>query len=232
MRVNAIIVAAGEGKRMGKGVPKPYLLLSGRPLLLHTLARFADSHTVRKVIMVVAGEQIPMCQDLIRSDSKLGRIECVFQSGGLKRQDSVGQGLTRLDPDCEVVVVHDGARPFIQPALIDRCVKVASQEGAVVVGVPVRNTVKIVSADRYIQETPRRESLWEIQTPQAFQRKIITEAYQRAEAEGAEATDDAMLAERLGVKVRVLEGKTTNMKITLPEDLLLGEALLSRGLVP
>jgi 2-C-methyl-D-erythritol 4-phosphate cytidylyltransferase len=130
-----------------------------------------------------------------------------------------------------VVVIHDGVRPFISSRLIDRCVEVALQEGAVVVGVPVRDTIKVVSEDRRIRETPPRDSLWEIQTPQAFRTEIIREAFRHAACEGAEATDDAMLVERLGKKVAVLEGQRTNIKITIPEDLVIAEALLREGLV-
>ena len=165
------------------------------------------------------------------SDWRLGRLEIVFQSGGLRRQDSVGRGLARLDPDCEVVVIHDGVRPFVSPRLIDRCIEAAFKEGAVVIGLPARDTIKVISADRQVKETPPRDSLWEIQTPQAFRTEIIREAFQKAAREGTEATDDAMLVERLGKRVAVLEGESTNIKITTPEDLLFAEALLCAGLV-
>lgn len=229
MRVNAVIVAAGEGKRMGGDAPKPFLPLGGRPIILRTLDRFAASQ-VRKVVVVAAEKGMPRCEELIRSDSRLGRLEIVFQSGGLRRQDSVGRGLARLDPDCEVVVIHDGVRPFVSPRLIDRCIEAAFKEGAVVVGAPVRDTIKVITADRHVKETPSRDSLWEIQTPQAFRTEIIQEAFRHA-AGGAEATDDAMLVERLGKRVAVLEGESTNIKITAPEDLVFAEALLREGLV-
>lgn len=231
MRVNAVIVAAGEGTRMGGKVPKPFLSLGGRPLILHTLSRFAASQ-VRKVVLVTAESAISKCQELVRSDHQLGGLEFVFQSGGRRRQDSVGQGLARLDPDCEVVVIHDGARPFVSPQLIDQCVEVACREGAAVVGVPVQNTIKVISADRRVRETPARDTLWEIYTPQAFLTEIIRNASRRAARENAEATDDATLVERLGKRVVVLEGQRTNIKITVPEDLLFAEALLREGLVP
>lgn len=231
MRVNAVIVAAGEGKRMGGKVPKPFLSLGGSPLILHTLNRFAASQ-VRKVILVAARRELSRCQELIRSDSQLGGLECIFQSGGQRRQDSVSEGLARLDADCEVVVIHDGVRPFVSPHLIDRCVEVASREGAVAVGVAARDTIKVIDADQHVKATPPRDSLWEIQTPQAFQTEIIREAFRRAAQEGAQATDDATLVERLGRRVALLEGQRTNIKITTAEDLLFAEALLREGLVP
>src|SRR3989338_7404823 len=171
MRVNAVIVAAGGGERMGGKIPKPLLSLNGRPIILRTLSHFATSQ-VRRVILVVSEREVSRCQELVRSDLDLRRLEMVFQAGGPRRQDSVSEGLARLDADCEVVVIHDGVRPFISSCLVDRCVEVALQEGAVVVGVPVRDTIKVVSEDRHIRETPPRETLWEIQTPQAFRTEI------------------------------------------------------------
>ncbi|MFQ5851001.1 MAG: 2-C-methyl-D-erythritol 4-phosphate cytidylyltransferase [Candidatus Binatia bacterium] len=227
MRVNGVVVAAGEGKRIGKGAPKPFLPIAGRPMILHTLSRFAASETVRKVVLVAAEAVVFRCQDLIRSDSRLRSLECIVQPGGPRRQDSVEQGLARLDTDCEVVVIHDGARPFVSPRLIDQCVELAFREGSVVVGVPVRDTIKVVSADRQVRETPPRDSLWEIQTPQVFRVEIIREAYLSASREGQGASDDAMLVERLGRTVTVLEGERTNIKITFSEDLLFAGALLS-----
>ena len=231
MRVNAVIVAAGEGKRMGANVPKPFLSLGGRPLILHTLSRFATSR-VRKLVLVVAESDISRYPKLIQSDPQLSGLEFLFQAGGPRRQDSVRQGLSRLDPDCEVVVIHDGARPFVAPGIIDRCVEAAFREGAVVVGVPVSSTVKVVSPSRRVGETPPRDCLWEIQTPQAFQTEIIREAFRQAAPKDADVTDDATLVERLGRSVAVMEGRRTNIKITVPEDLLFAEALLRAGLAP
>lgn len=213
---------------MGGEVRKPFLILAGDPLIVHTLGRFAESRSVRRVIVVAAEEDISKCQALVRDTPRLRSLECLFQSGGLTRQDSVRRGLARLDVDCQVVVIHDGARPLVSSGLIDRCVAAAFAQGAAVVGLPARNTIKVVPADRRVRETPDRESLWEIQTPQAFRVEVVLEAHQRAAEEGAAATDDASLVERLGMPVAVLEGERTNIKITFPEDLLFAEALLSR----
>lgn len=215
---------------MGAAARKPLLTLAGRPLILHTLSRFAASQ-VRRLVLVVAESDISKYPALVQSDPKLSGLEFVFQAGGRRRQDSVRLGLTRLDPDCEVVVIHDGARPFVAPEIIDRCVEAASREGAVVVGVRASDTVKVVSPSRHVKETPARDSLWEIQTPQAFRTEIIREAFRQA-PEDEEVTDDATLVERLGKSVCVLEGSRTNMKITAPEDLVYAEALLRSGMVP
>jgi len=229
MRVNGVIVAAGEGKRTGKDTPKTFLPLAGRPMILHTLSRFASCEKVRKVVLVTPESEVLRCQGLIRSDNRFRSLQCVVKPGGSRRQDSVWRGLEGLDTDCEVVVIHDGARPFVSSGLIDQCVEKAFTEGAVVVGLPVRDTIKVVVASQRVSETPPRGSLWEIQTPQVFRVELIREAYLRAARDGIEATDDAMLVERLGATVSVLEGERTNIKITFLEDFLFGEALLSDG---
>jgi 2-C-methyl-D-erythritol 4-phosphate cytidylyltransferase len=137
--------------------------------------------------------------------------------------------LEKVTSDCDVVVIHDGARPFVAPELIDRVIEQAWARKAVVVGVPVRDTIKIVSKDRQILSTPARDCLWEIQTPQAFERSLIFEAHEAARWAEQDATDDATLVERLGKPVYLINGERTNIKITLPEDLLFAEALVASG---
>lgn len=214
---------------MGTAIPKPFLPLGGRPLILHTLNRFLQTRTVRKVILVASATEMARCREAVQSDPGLKEMECLFQTGGPRRQDSVYQGLARLDSDCEVVVIHDGVRPFVSPGIVDLCVELASEKGAVVVGVPVRDTIKIVSTDGRIRETLPRGSLWEAQTPQVFRTEIIREAYRQAQQEGIKATDDSMLVERLGQEVILVEGERSNLKITTPEDLLWAEILLREG---
>jgi 2-C-methyl-D-erythritol 4-phosphate cytidylyltransferase len=140
--------------------------------------------------------------------------------------------LDKIDVQTEIVIIHDAARPFVSAALIDRCVESAAEKGAVVAGLPARDTIKVVGADRRIQTTPDRSLLWEIQTPQVFQRELIVDAHARAEADGVEVTDDAMVVERLGKPVYLLEGERTNIKITLPEDIWLAEMMIREGRVP
>lgn len=232
MRVNAVVVAAGEGRRIGGNISKSYLSIEGRPLILHTLSHFLHSRTVRKIILVVKESDLTKCREIVGVDSSLAGLTVVFERGGARRQDSVYRGLEKLDEDCEVVLIHDGARPFVSPSLIDRCVGEAYVKGAVVPGLPVRDTIKVVASDRRVQKTLARDYLWEIQTPQAFRAEIIREAYKKAAREGIEATDDAMLVERLGKNVFLLEGEKTNIKITVPEDLMLATFLLREGRVP
>jgi 2-C-methyl-D-erythritol 4-phosphate cytidylyltransferase len=227
MRANAVIVAAGDGRRMNSATPKVFLPVKGKPLILYTLERFVEVQNVSRVILVLPAGELARCDALIRAERALNALRYTLRPGGARRQDSVRQGLACLDRDCEVVVVHDGARPFVRPALVDRCVEAAFKEGAAVVGLPARDTIKIVSSDRVVSKTLPREGLWHIQTPQAFRTELIRAAYERAEREDIEATDDAMLVERLQKSVVVLEGDPFNIKVTVPEDLTLAEMLIN-----
>jgi 2-C-methyl-D-erythritol 4-phosphate cytidylyltransferase len=231
MHVTAIVVAAGEGKRVGGPVSKTFLALAGRPVVLRTLDRFFSTRSVEKVILVVAEKDIQRSQELIQSDPNLCHRPWLLQAGGASRQESVRHGLEKLNSDCEIVAIHDGARPFISAALIDRCVDEACRVGAAVIGVPVRDTIKIVSEDHWVKATPPRNTLWEIQTPQVFRKEVIVDAHNRGRGQAIEATDDAMLVEQMGHPVFVLEGERTNIKITVPEDVLWAEALLRGGRV-
>ena len=230
MRVNAIIVAAGRGTRVGGGGTSKVLLpVAGRPLILHTLDRFRSATEVEKAVLVVSPEDVDAYENLLRTSQSPG-LAVAVRPGGARRQDSVHAGLDALDADCEFVVVHDGARPFATADLIDRCVRESCLNRSVTAAVPARNTIKTVLQGQ-VRETLPRSRLWEIQTPQAFPVGILRDAYEQADREGVEATDDAMLVERLGVAVRVVEGSTTNLKVTYPEDLLFAEALVNGGLV-
>lgn len=229
MHVTAIIVAAGEGRRIGGPVSKSFLPIAGRPLMLRTLDRFFSTQSIGKVILVVADKELGQSQRLIGSDPNLSHRSWVLQAGGASRQESVRRGLDRLDPDCEIVAIHDGARPFVSSSLIDRCIEEAYRVGAVVIGVPVRDTIKVVSEEHWVQATPARNMLWEIQTPQVFRKEIIVQAHDWGDRQALEATDDSTLVEQIGKPVFLLEGERTNIKITVPEDLLLAEALLRDG---
>lgn len=232
MRVTAIVLAAGEGRRIGGAVSKTYLPIAGRPLVLRTLDRMFAAKTVEKVVLVVAENEITRCDALLRADSALCARPCDLQTGGSTRQQSARLGLEKIGAETDIVILHDGARPFVSVALIDRLVEAAAEKGAVVVGLPVRDTIKVVVGDRLIQNTPERRSLWEIQTPQVFKRDLIVAAHKAAEESGLEATDDATVVERFGKPVYVLEGERSNLKITLPEDVWLAEMMIREGRVP
>jgi 2-C-methyl-D-erythritol 4-phosphate cytidylyltransferase len=229
--VTAIVLAAGEGSRLGGPAPKGYLSIGGRPLIVRTVEKFFLARTIDNVILVVAQKELQRCSELLGADSRLSGKGCGLQPGGATRQASVMRGLAKLDPECDLVAIHDGARPFIDPRRIDQCVEAARERGAVVLGVRVRDTIKIVSQEHRVETTPPRSTLWEIQTPQVFRREWIAQAHDRALRDNFEATDDATLVERMNKAVYVLEGDRTNIKITTPEDLVLAEALLRDGRV-
>ena len=229
---SAIVLAAGSGVRLGGDVPKAYQMLAGRPMVLRTLDRMFAARSVNAVVLVVAADEMERCTMLLQADEALRHRSWSLQSGGATRQQSAKRGLERVGTDCELVILHDAARPFVSAALVDRCVETAAEKGAVVVGLPVRDTIKEVSPERRIQGTPERSSLWEIQTPQVFQRELILRAHERAEREGMLATDDAMVVERTGAPVYVIEGERTNLKITVPEDLWQAENMIRDGRVP
>jgi len=229
--VTAIVLAAGEGRRMAAGISKSYLPIAGRPLVLRTLDHVFSAQTVETVVLVVPGGEVEHWQSMLRSDAALKNRRWLLQAGGASRQQSARRGLDRVGSDCDIVIIHDGARPFVSAGLIDRCVIAAVEKGAVVAGLPVRDTIKTVSPHHWIQSTPERNALWEIQTPQVFKRELIVAAHERAEREGIQVTDDAMVVERIGTPVYVLEGERTNFKITGPEDLWLAETLIREGRV-
>jgi len=229
MHVTAIIVAAGAGRRIGGAMTKTYLPIAGRPLILRTLDRIFATPAISNIILVVAASDIEYCRGLLSAESSFNKRPCDLQAGGATRQQSVRCGLEKLQANTDMVMIHDGARPFVSPALIERCIHAAVLKGAAVVGVPVRDTIKRVSDEGCIQSTPERSGLWEIQTPQIFQRGLIVAAYDWAMREGLEATDDAMVVERMGKPVFVVEGERSNFKITVPEDLQLAEAMIRAG---
>ena len=227
MRIAALIPAAGRGKRMAEKTPKAFLPLGGVPLLARTLLQFEDSSIVEEIVVLAPpGDGVGLAEEMT---ARLG-IRKVFRilAGGPERQDSVYHGLKALESRADLVLIHDGARPFVTPELIERVAAEARLTKAVVAAVPVRDTIKEIGDDRAVLRTLNRGSLWEIQTPQGFHYSLIVEAYEKAFRDGFYGTDDAALVERLGVRVKVVPGSRFNLKITTPEDLVLGEALAQR----
>jgi 2-C-methyl-D-erythritol 4-phosphate cytidylyltransferase/2-C-methyl-D-erythritol 2,4-cyclodiphosphate synthase len=207
----ALIPAAGQGRRMGGEVPKQYLPLGGRPLLWHTLAALEQSPLVRALILAVRPEDQALAGQLAADFAK---VRCLVP-GGEERADSVRAGLEATTEADELILVHDAVRPFVSPVLVERVVEAAGRWGAAVPALPVRETIKVVEEGQVV-ETPLRWRLWAAQTPQGFRRSLLLEAFA---GQGAGATDEAMLVERLGHPVRVVEGEPGNLKITTPEDL-------------
>lgn len=220
-RTAVIIPAAGAGQRMG-GIAKPFMMLSGEPLLLHTLRPFlADSRVTRIVVALDASTAASPPSWLCVLDSRITIVP-----GGMTRGDSVMSALSAVD-DADIVLIHDAARPLISPPVIDRAIRAAGQGECVVAAIPVTDTIQQVDGDRRIVATPDRAPLWQAQTPQAFPRAIAVEAYRKAAADGFSATDDAAVIARYGGTVRVIEGARDNIKVTVPGDVLVAEALLA-----
>ncbi|NOY52294.1 MAG: 2-C-methyl-D-erythritol 4-phosphate cytidylyltransferase [Deltaproteobacteria bacterium] len=221
----AIVPAAGAGTRMGGPTKKQFLRLAGKPILTHTLERLESCPEIDGVILVVPSEEVLFCREEIVQPFGLQKILSVLV-GGRERQDSVRTGLQALPESTTVVVIHDGVRPFAEVPLFRQCIETARKGVGAVVGLPVVETIKSVGPKRRVLQTVPRERLWSIQTPQAFPASLLHEAYDRAGREGFYGTDDASLVERIGYPVEVLRGSESNIKITSPGDLLMGEVIL------
>ena len=229
LRIGAVILAGGRGSRMHSDVQKQYMLLNGRPLIAYALEAFEYSCADDLVLVTGAGEA-DFVQTQILSKLKLKKLRAVV-TGGKERYHSVYEGLKALK-NCDYVLIHDGARPLVTEDIIRRSAKAAVQDGACVVGMPVKDTIKVSDPDDFAVSTPDRSSLWQIQTPQAFSYPLIRRAYDCLMEDPAlqkGITDDAMVVERFGgARVRLVEGSYENLKVTTPEDLILAEALLQR----
>ena len=232
MKADAVIVSAGKGLRFMEGKSttpnhgkKQFHFLEGKPILAHALDKFETCPLIRSILLVVGQEDMDYCLKEIVEKYNFQKISQIVP-GGKRRQDSVKNGIDALPKDAEVVAIHDGVRPFVTRAMIEDALHAAVRVGAVVLAVPVKDTIKVSNPDGTILKTLDRESLWQIQTPQTFQVNVIKEAYYRAVEDGFIGTDDASLVERLGVKVHILPGSYTNIKITTREDLFLANLFL------
>ncbi len=221
-RVVALIAAAGEGSRMRAEVPKQFLLLKDKPVLAHTLECFSKCAAVSEIVIVTRGEDILLVNDLVR-EFEIQKITAILP-GGETRQDSVFLGLEQL-PSESLVLIHDGARPFVTPAQIEAVIRAAQEKGAAAPGVPVKDTLKKTDEQAFVTATVPRDALYRIQTPQAFRTDEIKLAHIRAREAGISVTDDCALLEQYGRRVAVVEGSDINIKITTPEDLWLAEAI-------
>jgi len=224
MKVGAIIPAAGRGKRIGASVPKQFLEIQGKPLLHHTLTVFASCKLIDYVVLVMPRADV----DEVGEDW-LNKYEIVRKVvvGGEQRQDSVYNGFNSLEEGTDIVVVHDGVRPFATPLMITATVEAAQQHGAAITAIPVSDTVK-QAVDGFVKQTVPRDGLWRVQTPQAFQCGLLQQAFKKAKKDSYYGTDEGSLVEYLGERVKIVPGSELNIKITRKEDLVLGESLLSR----
>ena len=218
-RVGAVIAAGGSSRRMD-GVDKIFTAVAGKPVLWHVLQVFQGCDAVDQVVVVLGEAGVERGLRLVE-ESGFSKVLGVCP-GGQRRQDSVAEGLKRLER-CDWVVIHDGARPCLTVELVERGLKEARQTGAAIAAVPLRETVKVVDPEGGIESTPHRERLWAAQTPQVFRFDLIAGAYGNV---SQEVTDDASLVEASGHKVRVYMGLYDNIKVTTLEDLALAETIL------
>ncbi len=224
--VVAVVPAAGQGTRMGGAARKQYLTLDGLPLLVLSLKVLQRVPSIREIILSVPRDDQEYCwQDIVKPFG-LGKVFQIVE-GGQRRQDSVRHGILAISEPPDLVLVHDGVRPFLHEDIVEKSISRAAQTGAVVVAMPIHDTVKRVDGEHVIQETLKREELWQIQTPQIFRYDWLVTAHQQALQEGWDVTDDAALIERMGHPVSVVEGSCFNIKITRPDDLIFGEAILN-----
>ena len=220
----AVIVAAGKGKRMGTDISKQFLPLCGKEILAHTVEKFEKSENIHDIILVTGTDSVQDVQEMVQEYDWKKVISVT--AGGKERQDSVWNGLQEVPENTEIVLIHDGVRPFVTEEILDLSIETALEMGGCVAGVPAKDTIKVCDAKNIAVVTPDRSTLWQIQTPQTFQKNLIVKAYEDAKISGFIGTDDASLAEHSGYPVKVIMGSYRNIKITTQEDLLIGEAFL------
>lgn len=224
LRCTAIIMAAGKGKRMQTAVSKQFLPVCGKEILAWTVDVFEKSPLVDKILLMASADGKEDVQNLWNAYG-WKKVTAVLE-GGKERQNSVANGLAAVEKDTDIVLIHDGVRPFVTEEMIVDSIDAAQEYGGAVIGVPAKDTIKVCSADGMAVETPDRSTLWQIQTPQTFQRELIVNAYEKADRDGFLGTDDASVAEFAGHQVKVVMGSYRNIKITTKEDMVIAEAFL------
>lgn len=218
----AVVLAAGSGKRMNSNIKKQYMEVDGKPLVFYALHAFEQS-CIEKVVLVVSPGEEQYCKEMIVEKYGFKKVVAIT-AGGAERYHSVLNGLRKLS-DCKYVLIHDGARPFVTPDIIQSALEGARQYKACVVGMPAKDTIKISNEQGYASQTPSRDFVWTIQTPQAFEYLLIKNAYEELlQQENVSVTDDAMVIESVtDVPVKLIQGSYYNIKITTPEDLQIAE---------
>ncbi len=231
MKFAAIVLSAGSGKRMGRKIPKQYLPINNKPVIYYSLKAFEESE-VTEVILVAGKDDVEYCRTRIVEKYDFKKVTAIVP-GGEERYDSVYEGLKAVRC-ADYVLIHDGARPMLTQEIIKRSMDIVAVEKACVVGMPVKDTIKVVDANAFSKTTPDRNTLWQVQTPQAFSYPLILDAYTKLKNHIAQKdetlpaiTDDAMVAEYfLNQKIKMVEGSYKNIKVTTPEDLLIAELFL------
>ena len=222
----AIILAAGKGRRMGKSINKQYLNINERPILYYNLKAFSQSSCIDEIIVVAADGEMDYCREEIIMKYNFLKVKNVV-IGGKERQHSVLNGLNCVS-NCDIVLIHDGARPFINESIISSAVIYANLYGAAACGVMPKDTIKIRDSSGFSIETLNRDMLFCVQTPQAFKYDLILDCHRRINEEGIKVTDDTMVVERYGNKVYLYDGSYDNIKMTTVEDLEIGRQILEK----
>lgn len=219
----AIVLAAGQGKRMNSKVQKQYLLIKGKPVLYYTLKAFEESDRISEIVLVTGKDEIEYCRKEIVEKYGFKKVDKIT-AGGKERYHSVYEGLKVIE-NADYVLIHDGARPFVDEGIIERACEAVKIHQACVVGMPVKDTIKISDEEGFAKQTPDRRRIWQVQTPQTFSYSLIKEAYEKLLMEEPDGiTDDAMVVETMtDHKVKLVEGSYQNIKITTPEDLKIAE---------
>ncbi len=220
-----IIPAAGSGQRIGGEIAKPFLRIAGKSILGHTVSRFAAIDGLIQVIIATTPDYFDEAHSVKNWLPETVSVHVI--EGGSERQYSIHNALQKADKSAELIVIHDAVRPFVSENCVVQCLKKANESGAAILGVPVKDTIKKVNDDGLILETPKRDMLWQAQTPQIFKQDLIRKAYEYALHEDYLGTDDASLVEFYGERVFVVEGNQQNIKITYPLDLQITEILLT-----
>ena len=220
--ISAIILAGGRGKRMESNVSKQFICINDKPIIYYTLKRFIDCKLIDKVVLVLPKDEIEYCKSEILEKYSLN-VDCIVE-GGSERQDSVYNGLKAVE-NTDVVLIHDGARPFVSEKIIEEGINNAKKYGAAAPGVMPKDTIKVKDNSSFSIDTPDRSTLVAVQTPQVFNYDLILECHEKVKNEGKIVTDDTMVAEMYGNKVYLYNGEYTNIKVTTPEDLVIAEYL-------
>lgn len=223
---SVVIPAAGQGRRMNAPINKQYLMINGKPILAYTLDVFENCPLISEMILVINKDEFRQCRQQVLRPYHYKKIRLV--EGGNTRQESVYKGLRAVNPKTDIVMIHDGARPIVQESVIIQSIYETLEYKATVVGVPAKNTIKMIDGEGFVKCTPNRDYLVEIQTPQTFEYELLKEAHEKAIEAGIEGTDDAFLVERLNYPVKIVTGHYTNIKITTPEDLIIAESIIKQ----
>lgn len=221
---SVIIVAAGSGSRMNAPIGKQFIEISGKEIIARTIDVFYNNKNINEIVLAIKQSDEEFVAKIIKRNNYKG-IKLVY--GGKERQDSIYNCLKYISEDSEIILIHDGVRPFVTDETIEKAIKMAKEKEAVCIGVPIKDTIKVVRKG-IITDTPDRDLLWSAQTPQAFKRDLIIKAHEYAKITNFRGTDDAMLVENIGKQVYMIQGKYDNVKITVPEDILVAKSILEK----